>query len=246
MCGLGHLFEQRGIATTVISLIRLHAEKIAPPRSLWVPFDLGRPFGPANDAAFQKRVLTQALSLFDAAVGPVLEDFPDDEPRSSSTDTPLSCPISFAQAAEPLTGAAAIRQTLVEEISAMRPWYERALARRGRTSVSNAASSMEDIADLLASMFEAELPASPDENRSLVEAVRARAEDLKAFMLEAAAEQPGNPTPAQLHDWFWNETQTASIFQQLRAICVAQEAADMKTLGFLLVPVARQLPLPAA
>ncbi len=241
MCGLGHLFEKQGIATTVVSLIRLHAEKIAPPRCLWVPFALGRPFGPANDAPFQQRVVRAALELLERDDGPVLEDFPDDEPSNSEGETAWSCPVSFARSAEVLTGAAAVRQSLLDEIAAMQPWYEQARQRDGRTTVSCGVEDLESIATVMASMFEDELPASPDADRSLAEAMRPRAEDLKAFMLEAASAQPGNPTSTELNDWFWNETQTGDILRRLRHVCTAQEAADMKTLGFLLVPLARHI-----
>jgi hypothetical protein len=56
---------------------------IKPPRALWVPFDLGRPLGPPNNAAFQRQVLTALLKLLEAIAGPLLVDFPDDEPESS-------------------------------------------------------------------------------------------------------------------------------------------------------------------
>ena len=133
MCGLGHLFEQQGIATTTISLIRLHAEKIAPPRALWVPFDLGRPFGAANDAAFQREVVMSALSLLERDSGPVLDDFPHNAPDSSSDETTWSCPISFARREEKLSGAEAIKKTLLNEIAVMQPWYDRAVSARGRS-----------------------------------------------------------------------------------------------------------------
>ncbi|MBT5161958.1 MAG: hypothetical protein HOL89_19300, partial [Alphaproteobacteria bacterium] len=49
MSALGHFLEEEGIATTIISLIRVHSEKVRPPRSLFVPFELGRPLGAPND-----------------------------------------------------------------------------------------------------------------------------------------------------------------------------------------------------
>jgi hypothetical protein len=245
VCGLGHLFEKQGIATTAITLIRLHAEKIAPPRALWVPFDLGRPCGAPNDPAFQRKLVHQALSLLESHEGPVLEDFPDDEPQAAEVQELWSCPISFARSEETLTGAAAVERTLVDEILAMKPWCERAVEARGRTTVSDVAESLEEISAFIASMFDDELPDSPDADRSLADAVRLRAEDLKAFMLESASAQPGNPTPRELDDWFWNETKTAQVFHQLRAVCMAQDLPAMKTAGFLLVPLVRQQPLAA-
>ena len=53
-----------------------------PPRALWVPFELGRPFGAPDDAGSQKRVLLGALDLLEAEEGPILADFPDDAPSA--------------------------------------------------------------------------------------------------------------------------------------------------------------------
>ena len=63
MSALGHYLEEEGIATVAIALIRPQAVNTKPPRALWVPFELGRPFGPPSDAAFQKRVLLAALHM---------------------------------------------------------------------------------------------------------------------------------------------------------------------------------------
>ena len=84
MSALGHYIETAGIATTGISLVRDHTERMRPPRALWVPFELGRPFGAPGDAGFQHRVLAAALALLDAPSGPVLADFPDDAPTSTA------------------------------------------------------------------------------------------------------------------------------------------------------------------
>ena len=56
MGALGHYLEEEGIATVGISLIRPQTENTKPPRALWVPFELGRPFGPPSDPEFQNAV----------------------------------------------------------------------------------------------------------------------------------------------------------------------------------------------
>ena len=66
MSALGHYLEEEGIATAAISLIRPQTERTKPPRALWVPFELGRPFGPPSDPAFQKRVVVSALRLLES------------------------------------------------------------------------------------------------------------------------------------------------------------------------------------
>jgi hypothetical protein len=80
---LAHYLEEEGLSTVAISLIRPQTENTKPPRALWVPFELGRPFGPPGDAAFQKRVILAALTMLERDHGPVIiEDFPADDPRA--------------------------------------------------------------------------------------------------------------------------------------------------------------------
>ena len=66
------MLEERGLATTVIGLVRPHMEATLGPRGLFVPFPLGRPLGEPGDAGFQRRVLLQALRLLEREGGPVL------------------------------------------------------------------------------------------------------------------------------------------------------------------------------
>ena len=83
MGALGHFIEREGVPTAQISLIREQTAAIRPPRALWVPFMLGRPFGAPNAPDFQRKVLRALLALFERSAGPVLEDFPEDAPRMS-------------------------------------------------------------------------------------------------------------------------------------------------------------------
>ena len=63
--------ERRGIATVAIQLLREVAEKVRPPRSLFVPFKHGYPLGAPNDAAKQHKVIEAALRLLeDASLAP--------------------------------------------------------------------------------------------------------------------------------------------------------------------------------
>ena len=98
MGGLAHYFEEEGIPTTQISLIREHTQIIRPPRALWVPFELGRPLGLPSNEKFQIRVLEAALKLFEAKKGPVLKEFPEDAPVLGSADAGAvwACPINLS------------------------------------------------------------------------------------------------------------------------------------------------------
>ena len=63
MGAVAHYLEARGVPTTSISLVRENTVLIRPPRALWVPFPLGRPFGAPHAPDFQRRVLRRALAL---------------------------------------------------------------------------------------------------------------------------------------------------------------------------------------
>jgi len=65
--------ERLGIPTVAIQLLRVVAEKVGPPRSLWVPFKHGYPLGEPDNPELQHKVIEAALS--------VLEN-PDLEPRA--------------------------------------------------------------------------------------------------------------------------------------------------------------------
>ena len=100
MSALGHYIEEEAIPTVAISLVRPQTERTRPPRALWVPFELGRPFGPPNDLQFQKRVIMGALRLLEREAGPVvLEDFPDEDPRERP-DPGWQAPLAKARLAD--------------------------------------------------------------------------------------------------------------------------------------------------
>ncbi len=69
--------ERRGIATVVIQLLRVAAERVRPPRALCVPFPHGYPLDRPNDPERQRAVLAAALRLLEdpALEPPVLADF---------------------------------------------------------------------------------------------------------------------------------------------------------------------------
>jgi hypothetical protein len=63
-------FEKRGISTVCIVLLREVAERVRPPRSLWVPFPHGYPLGAPNDRTLQTNVIEQALALLESSGPP--------------------------------------------------------------------------------------------------------------------------------------------------------------------------------
>jgi hypothetical protein len=69
--------ERRGVATVVIQLLREVAERVRPPRALWVPFPHGFPLGEPGNPAGQRAVIEAALAMLeDPSLSPrSLQDF---------------------------------------------------------------------------------------------------------------------------------------------------------------------------
>ncbi|MCP4668434.1 MAG: hypothetical protein GY849_18985, partial [Deltaproteobacteria bacterium] len=191
MGGLSYFFEDEGVPTTQISLVRLHTETIKPPRALWVPFELGRPLGVPNDPGFQRRVLLSALRLLEAQTGPVLEDFPEEAPVATDEPTILSCPVGFARKEEDLTETQKLCAALKREMDAMRPWYDMAVKKRGRTTVGVSGLDLKSMADFICSFLEGDPPESPRKDIPLPYALNLATDDLKAYYFEGITSQPG-------------------------------------------------------
>ncbi|MEE9168094.1 MAG: hypothetical protein V3U24_11635 [Candidatus Neomarinimicrobiota bacterium] len=69
--------ERNGIATVVIQLLREVAEKVRPPRALFVPFKHGYPLDEPEHSERQTAVLEAALGLLEdkTLTKPVLVDY---------------------------------------------------------------------------------------------------------------------------------------------------------------------------
>ena len=57
--------ERRGISTVAIQLLRRVAEKVQPPRALWVPFRHGYPLDAPDDPQRQMAVIEAALRVLE-------------------------------------------------------------------------------------------------------------------------------------------------------------------------------------
>jgi hypothetical protein len=234
---LGHYLEEAGIATVAIALIRPQAENTKPPRALWVPFELGRPFGPPNDPLFQKRVIMSALDLLERQDGPVIiEDFRDDDPRGRPDPAwhpPEVALTTVADSTETRTG-------LENEIPQLRGAHDRWISQHGRTTVGLSALSMAECGRYVADWVGGKAPPSPRGGFSSVLLLRFAVDDLKAYYLEAASAGPAKPSSQQLGDWFWSNTAAGAAISALRAMGLASEDARLKAvLGNFMVPAAR-------
>jgi len=123
---LARVFEEHGLVTTSISLVREHTQKVKPPRALFVPFPFGHPLGEANDPELQTRVMRAAFALLDRDTAPVLDDYPDD--IYSGQD------INLAQASS--VSPVEISGDVAFEVTTLRPYYEQWVATHAeRTAV---------------------------------------------------------------------------------------------------------------
>jgi hypothetical protein len=231
---LGHYIEREGVATAQISLIREQTAAIRPPRALWVPFMLGRPFGAPNEPDFQRSVLRALLSLFERPSGPVLEDFSEDAPAAAAQEERFACPVSFV----PVTaGGRGLARAMWEEIAQLATWYSLARKRRGRTTVGVFGATVADAARHVASYVDGAPDAPPVAGWSAGMAVKRACDDVKAYYYEAVAAQPGNLAAKAVEDWFWRETAAAKAFLAIRDICLKSDDESLKPLGKLsLIP----------
>jgi hypothetical protein len=239
---LGHYLEQEGIATTQISLVREHTAALAPPRALWVPFILGRPFGVPRDAGFQRGVLLAALNLLEHDHGPVLEDFPFEAPHDDLGPEPegLVCPVSFP--GRPSTGT--LTDQLVAEVAQLGAWHDLALRNRGRTTLGVTGLNIDRVADYVAAWLTDSPPAPFREGLADGEALKLACDELKAYYYEAKSVQPGRHGSVAIRDWFWHDTAAGQAFIALRTKASQSADPSMKPLAILsLVPRAVEMSL---
>lgn len=238
MSALGHYLEEEGIATIAVVLIRPQAENTKPPRALWVPFELGRPFGPPNDPAFQKRVALAALGMLVEDGGPArIVDFPDDDPRAQPDPAwqPPFVPTPVANGS-----VESLASQMEAEILLLQEAHRRWMQKRGRSTVGLSGFAIGDGGRYVADWLRGMAPPSPREGFSAPLLLRFTVDDLKAYSLEAAGTGTAKPSSRQLTDWFWNETATGAAIHGLRQVLQAHEDERLRLIGGnFIVPAAR-------
>ena len=227
---LARVLEAGGVATTAISLVREHTEKIKPPRALFVPFPFGHAFGRPDDAALQHRVLGAALDLLDAPSGPVLRDFPDD---AEPGDQPPAPPQASSIAA-----GSAVPGDVAAEAAGMAARHSQWLGKsEGRTAFGLSrvpAERFDDVARFLdrfgggADADMAERPADV----SLPAFIRWCADDLKALYFEAHLALAPTAGGDEIARWFWGETAAGQVLRRVRDRLDASDDPKWKAAAF--------------
>jgi hypothetical protein len=209
-----------------------------------VPFELGRPLGAPNQPDFQHKVLLSALKLLEAPSGPVLKDFPEESPVSSSDKEIMipACPVNFSSNRDQITETNKMIEAFKQEVSGMRSWYDMGVSKRGRTTFGASQLDINEIIHLICDLVNGETPDNPRDDISLPFTINYAVDDLKAFYLEGVTAQPGQDSHMSeaLSDWFWNETIAGNVIKKLRTVCKNSQDGMMQIVGtILLVPAAQ-------
>ncbi len=223
---LSRVFEEAGLTTVGISMVREHTERVKPPRALFVPFPFGLAFGKPGDAAQQHRVLAAALALLEAPSGPVLADFPEEKAPERLPQSSVVAPVADG-AGDP-----------ADEVTALRPYYERWVeAHDGRTTVGLSGIPQRRWRGLVRALEayargeDADLPERPADV-PLTQFIRYCIDDLKAFAYEARMAQRPDVPAAELHTWFWGEAALGRLASAVARRMGATEDPVAKAIAF--------------
>jgi hypothetical protein len=234
---LAHYLEDEGLSTTIVGLVRLHSETVKPPRTLWVPFELGRPLGAPHDKATQRRVLESALALLESDAGPpVLLDDTEEKP-GTDPDPSWRNPVSVQPRTLDPAKIGGTLTALLDELAEVEPLYRKRLDATGRTTFGVVGIDIRGVLTYLMSYLADAPDASPHPDMAPNLAMRFAVDDLKAFYLEAATAGAGTPSSWQLGTWFWRETAAAQLIIALRAKTKQSESKSLARIGTVfLVP----------
>jgi hypothetical protein len=149
----------------------------------------------------------------------LIADYPENAPPVEDFSG-WACPINLAPSQT---------DSLSAEIDRLATWYDRSLAKLGRTTVGVSGLDMPSAATLVSRALEGELP----EAQRLKEAI----DDLRAYYLEAASAFPDPGTAATRKRWFWDETRLAQAILALQPKLAASGDPQHKILANLtLIP----------
>lgn len=202
----------------VIGLVKLHLEKIKPPRALWVPFELGRPLGAPSNPELQHEVLEQALQLIETADKPVIKDFKLDDPR-------------FNPDSEWRPPELKEHDSIASESAELKPYYQRQCVDKSRTSVGVAKVAVNELAELFDETYATETFKKSRQDISARLMFRLAVDDLKAYYIESALSDRGSPSSQQLNHWLWNETLLGQQMRELRHRFMASDDDKIRDLG---------------
>ena len=226
MSGLAHFLEDEGLSTIIVALVREHVVKMSPPRALWVPFQMGRPFATPNDVELQQRVLKAALALLDEpASESLLQDFAEE-----SSDLPDDLNWGFP-------GKLDADSVIAEALSALPIWHK-AQTRVNRTSFGISDLSPEAAIEFIHRYLSPDPMPNP-KGMAPVSRARFAIDDIKVFYLEAALANGGRPSSFQLNEWFWKQTLAGKMILDFQNAARLSDDKNLRLIADSLVPPER-------
>ena len=225
---IARVFEEAGLSTTCIALVKEHAARVKPPRTLAVPFPYGSALGRANDPAFQHKVIDAALGLLTNNDAPVLAEFPEDGEGPANL---LQASVVQANSTKSLSDPA-------DELTSLREYYERWVGNQGgRTLVGLTGVPQRQFRGIVRYLQDysqgqnGNAPERPD-GVSEPQYIRWCVDDLKAFYYEARMEQRPSAGEDELHGWFWGETAMGNLIVDIGTLMNASEDPEVKVTAF--------------
>ena len=224
---LARCFEGAGISTTGVVFVKEHAERTKPPRMLWVPYAFGNALGRAGDPLIQHQVMKAAFDLLDAEKGPVLEEFEDD-----------TVPADLLQASGAERSDAAKGLNPADELTALRPYYERWVEKNGgRTAVGVSGVPQRRFRGVVRFLEgytageDTDYDGRPD-GIGVPQFIRYCVDDLKAFYYEARMEQRPGAEDSEIHEWYWGETAMSALIVRLTETMNQSEDPAVKAIPY--------------
>ncbi len=207
--------------------VKEHAERTKPPRMLWVPYAFGNALGRSGDPLIQHQVMKAAFDLLDAKQGPVLEEFED-----------ATMPEPLLQASEAARSDASKGLNPADELTALRPYYERWVEKNGgRTAVGVSSVPQRRFRGVVrfleayAAGEDTDYEDRPD-SVGLPQFIRYCVDDLKAFYYEARMEQRPGIEDSQIHEWYWGETAMSALIVKLAETMNQSEDPAVKAIPY--------------
>jgi hypothetical protein len=223
---LAHYFEDEGLATVIVALVREHIVTMQPPRAIWVPYQLGRPFGAPNDTGLQMRVLRAALALLDSPKpGPLLVDFLEEAPHlQGEPDWTFPGVIDSS--------------SLQAEVQSIQPCWQQIYDCQGGSTVGISGLSPEHAVEYVKA-FHSDEPMPNPKGMSRIARARFAIDDIKAYYLEAATAGAGHPSSFQLNEWFWEQTLAGAMIRSFQERARNSEDKNLHLIEDSLVPAER-------
>jgi hypothetical protein len=126
---------------------------------------------------------------------------------------------------------------LKREVGSLRPWYDMAVKKRGRTTVGVSGLDTDALPDFICAFFDGAFPESPIEDVALPYALNLATDDLKAYYFEAITSQPGQASaPSEtISDWFYGDTVAGTVMYKLKETLGRSDDRLMKVVGNALI-----------